>query len=84
MKKETQFFVGILAFCSLLLFTLSFILNSLLSISTGLLTTIGYGFSLAVILITAKIYVNKLSIFWEVIYYIIAVCAVLDYFFGIF
>ena len=83
MKKHVQVIVGLLAFVTLLLFTAAFILN-LLKINASTVTYIGYGFALAVVLITAKYYVDKLSMTWKVIFYVIEILAIVDYFLNIF
>lgn len=84
MKKNTIVVVGLCAFLSLLLFTLSFILG-LLNLKTDLIKTIAYGFSLVVILVTAHSYVSKLKgEIWKIIFYVIAVLAVIDFFYPFF
>lgn len=84
MKRNTIVIVGLCAFLSLLLFTLSFILG-LLNVNVGLIRTIAYGLSLVVILVTAHSYVSKLKgEFWKIIFYIIAVLAVIDFFYPYF
>ena len=83
MKRNTRDLLGLLAFVSLLIFTLSFILNQF-GAHTSFLTYVGYGFSLVVVIAMAKFYVDKLSNVWKIIFYIIAIFAILDYLFSIF
>lgn len=82
MKRNTRDLFGLLAFVALLIFTISFILNRV-GIHLSFITYVGYGFALIVVLGMAKYYVDKLSVPWKVIFYIIAIFAILDYFFTI-
>lgn len=83
MKKNTRDILGLLAFVSLLIFTISFLLNRI-GVHTPFVTYVGYGFALIVVIIMAHFYVEKLGTLWKVIFYLIAIFALLDYFFSIF
>lgn len=82
MKKNTKDLLGLFSYIALLIFTSSFILNRI-GVSTEFFTYLGYGLVIIVVLVLAKIYVEKLSIIWRVIYYIIAILTILNYFFSI-
>ncbi|MFA7434758.1 MAG: hypothetical protein WC006_00150 [Bacilli bacterium] len=83
MKSTTRDLLGLLAFISLLIFTASFILNRI-GAQTSFFTYAGYGLALIVVLGIAKVYVDKLSMTWKIVFYIIAIFAILDYLFSIF
>lgn len=83
MKRNTKELLGLLAFVSLLIFTLSFILNRI-GIHTSFVSYVGYGFALFVVIVMAKFYVEQLSNLWKIIFYVIAAFAILDFLFNIF
>lgn len=82
MKSTTRDFFGLLAFLALILFTANFILNRFVE-EFSFFAYAGYGLALLVVLGIAKFYVDKLSMVWKVIYYIIAIFAILDYLFSL-
>jgi len=83
MKSNTRDLFGLLALVSLLLFTANFILK-MFDADLYFFAYAGYGLTLIVVLGVAKFYVDKLNMVWKVIYYIIAIFAVLDYLFSLF
>jgi hypothetical protein len=75
--------LGLLAFVSLLMSGICYVLNKL-NVGNGILPTIAYAFLLIVVLWTAWDFAKDLSAGWKIVYYILAVLAIGGFVFGYF
>lgn len=83
LKKNTQDALGLMAYVSLLVFTAFFILSKI-GANVAFFAWLGNGLLLVVVLVLAKSYIEKLSTVWRVIYYLIAIFAIVAFIWGFF
>ncbi|MCK9537416.1 MAG: hypothetical protein M0R05_07565 [Bacilli bacterium] len=82
MKRTTQNTLGLLSFVALILFTASAFLSQI-GAKMSFFIWVGNGMLLFVVLCLAYYYVKKLAMTWKVIYYVIAILAIISFIWGI-
>jgi len=82
MKRETQRILGLLSFTALIIFSVSTLLAKIGG-NMGFFLWVGNGLLLFVVLMLAYHYVRKLSSAWKIVYFVIAVLAIISFIWGI-
>jgi len=78
MKKSLQITLGVFAFITLIMLAASF-LFSRLGVDLDFLCWLGNLFLLIIAITVAKEYAQKLNVFWQVVFYVVAIFAIVEY-----